>query len=81
MFKSHVHSTTQASLTDTVIEAKLRKRLTFGQISESTGLNVALVRAAMLGQHPLSAEAAVLLAMKLGLDDDVIHLLQTIPRS
>ncbi|WP_206998922.1 cyanase [Trinickia mobilis] len=67
------------ALTDVIMEAKIRKNLTFEQINEGTGLNVAFVTAALLGQHPLPADAAKVVAKKLDLGEDAIRLLQAIP--
>src|ERR1700748_3428433 len=67
------------ALTDVIIDAKVRKNLTFEQINEGTGLGLAFVTAALLGQHPLPASAAKVVGEKLGLDEDGIRLLQTIP--
>ncbi|WP_233839165.1 cyanase [Paraburkholderia sp. ZP32-5] len=67
------------SLTDVIIDAKIRKNLTFEQINEGTGLSIAFVTAALLGQHPLPPAAAKVVADKLELDDDALRLLQTIP--
>ncbi|MFP3617189.1 cyanate hydratase, partial [Paraburkholderia sp. SIMBA_050] len=58
---------------------KVRKNLTFEQINEDTGLSLAFVTAALLGQHPLPANAAQVVADKLELGEDAIRLLQTIP--
>jgi cyanate lyase len=66
-------------LTDVIIDAKIGKNLTFEQINEGTGLSIAFVTAAMLGQHPLPADAAKVVAEKLDLDDHAVRLLQTIP--
>ena len=67
------------ALTDIIMDAKLRKNLTFEQINEGTGLSLAFVTAALLGQHPLPADAAKVVARKLDLGEDAIRLLQAIP--
>lgn len=67
------------ALTETIIESKLRKDLSWAQLCEGTGLSVAFVTAALLGQHPLPAEAAEIVCAKLELGDDATALLQTIP--
>lgn len=59
--------------------SKARKDLSFAQITDGTGLSEAFVTAALLGQHPLPAEAAQVVGDKLGLDADAVALLQTIP--
>ncbi|MGV2288089.1 cyanase [Trinickia sp. YCB016] len=67
------------ALTDIIMDAKLRKNLTFEQINEGTGLSLAFVTAALLGQHPLPENAAKVVAAKLDLDAEAIRLLQAIP--
>ncbi|KJH67124.1 cyanase [Chromobacterium violaceum] len=67
------------ALTDTVIAAKARKRLSFEDINQGTGLSLAYTTAALLGQHALPEAAARLVAERLGLDEDAIALLQAIP--
>jgi len=79
MPQSQVTQTTRQNLTDVIIDAKDRKGLTFEQINEGTGLSVAFVTAALLGQHPLPADVAKVVAARLDLDEDAIRLLQTIP--
>jgi cyanate lyase len=66
-------------LTDLVIDIKTRKNLSWEQLAQGTGLSVVYVTAALLGQHPLPAEAARTVGAKLELDNDAIVLLQTIP--
>jgi cyanate lyase len=67
------------SLTDIIMDAKVRKGLTFEAINQGTGLSLAFVTAALLGQHPLPEQAARAIAAKLDLDEDAVRLLQTIP--
>ncbi|MFJ9339029.1 cyanase [Streptomyces sp. NPDC101733] len=61
------------------VEAKVRKDLTWQQIADVTGLSVAFVTAAVLGQHPLPEPAARAVAELLGLDEDAAMWLGTIP--
>jgi cyanate lyase len=79
MVQSLHNQTARQALTDTIIDAKLRKDLTFEQINEGTGLSLAFVTAALLGQHPLPPDAARVVVDKLELDEDAYRLLQTIP--
>jgi cyanate lyase len=79
MTQSNHSQTTRESLTDVIMEAKFRKNLTFEQINEGTGLSVAFVTAALLGQHPLPESAAKVVAAKLDLSEDAVRQLQTIP--
>ncbi|AAQ59554.1 cyanase [Chromobacterium violaceum] len=67
------------ALTDAVIAAKARKRLSFEDINQGTGLSLAYTTAALLGQHALPEAAARLVAERLELDEDAIALLQAIP--
>ncbi|MEV7803896.1 cyanase [Microbispora sp. NPDC088329] len=61
------------------VEAKTRKDLTWQQIADAAGLSVVFVTAAVLGQHALPEAAAKAVADLLGLGDDAVMLLQTIP--
>lgn len=79
MIQSQISQTTRLALTDVILLAKARKDLSFAQIAEGTGLREAFVTAALLGQHPLPANAAQVVADTLGLDADAVLLLQTIP--
>lgn len=79
MTQSQYSQTPRQHLTDAIIEAKARKNLTFQQISEGTGLSLAFVTAALLGQHALPADAAKVVADRLDLSADAVRLLQTIP--
>lgn len=67
------------ALTDTIMAAKIRHNLTFDALAEGTGLSLAFVTAALLGQHALPEPAARTVAAKLGLDEEAVQLLQTIP--
>jgi cyanate lyase len=77
--QSQHSQTARAALTERIIDAKTRLNLSFEQINEGTGLSLAFVTAALLGQHPLPADAAQRVAQRLGLDDHDVRLLQTIP--
>jgi cyanate lyase len=63
----------------TILDAKARKGLSFQELADSTGLSVAFVTAALLGQHPLPADAAEAIVKRLDLDADAAALLQTVP--
>ncbi|MBR9829571.1 MAG: cyanase, partial [Oceanospirillales bacterium] len=67
------------ALTDQILAIKGEKDLSFAQLTEGTGLSVTFVTAALLGQHPLPAEAAAVVADKLGLGEEAVAVLQTIP--
>lgn len=62
-----------------VVGAKTRKDLTWQELADATGLSVAFVTAALLGQHPLPKDAAEAVTERLGLGEDAALLLQTIP--
>ncbi|MCU1648114.1 MAG: Cyanate hydratase [Nocardia sp.] len=79
MVHSQFDPTARQTLAIVAVDAKMRKDLSWQQIADVTGLSVAFVTAAVLGQHPLPEAAAVAVAEILGLDDDAALLLQTIP--
>ena len=79
MTQSQHNQASRAALTDRIIDTKIRKNLTFEAIIEGTGLSLAFVTAALLGQHPLPADAAKVVADKLELGEDAVRQLQTIP--
>lgn len=79
MIQSQVSQNARVVLTEVILLSKARKDLSFAQITEGTGLSEAFVTAALLGQHPLPADAAQIVGDKLGLDADAVALLQTIP--
>ncbi|MFF8954331.1 cyanase [Streptomyces sp. NPDC014894] len=67
------------ALAAVAVDAKIRKDLTWQEIADVTGLSVAFVTAAVLGQHPLPEAAARSVAGLLELDDDAVTLLRTVP--
>jgi cyanate lyase len=79
MLHSQVSQEARLQLTDAIIDAKLRQNLSWAALAEGTGLSLAYVTAALLGQHPLPAEAASIVGKRLNLDDDAIRLLQAVP--
>jgi cyanate lyase len=79
MTQSQHSQASRAALTDLIIDAKIRKNLTFEAIAEGTGLSLAFVTAALLGQHPLPADAAKVVADKLELGEAAVRQLRTIP--
>ncbi|MFB9163576.1 cyanase [Arthrobacter psychrochitiniphilus] len=66
-------------LTAAIIDAKMRKNLSWQELTDGTGLSLAFVTAALLGQHPLPENAADTVSERLGLGEDASMLLQTIP--
>jgi cyanate lyase len=65
--------------TEKVLEAKREKGLTFSQLAEKVGLPKVWTTAALLGQHPMSAEEAQAACDALGLGEEVAAALQEIP--
>jgi cyanate lyase len=61
------------------VAAKTERDLSWQQISDAAGLSPAFVTAAVLGQHALPKESAEAVGRLLGLDEDAVLLLQTIP--
>ncbi|MFB7668095.1 cyanase [Kitasatospora sp. NPDC056138] len=79
MVHAQFDPTARQNLAVAAVEAKTRRDLSWQQIADVTGLSVAFVTAALLGQHALPEAAAKAVAELLGLDDDAVMLLQTIP--
>ncbi len=79
MVHAQFDQTARQQLALQVVDTKTRKDLSWQQLADSTGLSVAFVTAALLGQHPLPKEAAEAVTGLLGLDEDAARLLQTIP--
>ena len=79
MIQSQISNSARQALTDIIIAAKAEKNLSFEQIAAGTGLSDVYVTAALLGQHPLPADAAKVVGETLGLDYEAIALLQAIP--
>lgn len=80
MSPTHAQLDPQArqDLARTVVEAKIRKDLTWEQLADGTGLSTVFVTAALLGQHALPADAARTVAARLDLDEAAERLLRTI---
>lgn len=79
MHQSHAYQDPTLALTSKLLDIKARKGLSFAELTEGTGLSLAYATAAILGQHPLPAEAAKVIGERLDLDDADIAKLQTIP--
>jgi cyanate lyase len=79
MQQSHAYNDTSLELTAKILDAKARKNLSFADMAEGTGLSLAYVTAALLGQHPLPEKAAKVVGEKLDLDVDAVARLQIIP--
>lgn len=79
MMHAQLDNAARQQLAVTAVEAKTRKDLTWQQIADAAGLSVAFVTAAILGQHALPEKSAEAVAELLGLDDDAVTLLRSIP--
>ena len=79
MVHAQFDPTARQQLAIAAVEAKTRRDLSWQQLADAAGLSVAFVTAAVLGQHALPADSARAVADLLGLDEDAIRLLQTIP--
>ena len=79
MLQTQVSQSARQQLAETAVEAKAAKGLSWKALAEGTGLSVAFVTAAVLGQHPLPQAAAETVGGRLGLDAGQIRLLQSVP--
>jgi cyanate lyase len=79
MQQSHAYNDPSLALTTSILDAKARKNLSWQDLTEGTGLGLAYVTAALLGQHPLPESAAKVIGEKLDLDADAVARLQIIP--
>jgi cyanate lyase len=79
MIHAQFDPTARQLLAAAAVEAKTRKDLSWQQIADAAGLSVAFTTAAVLGQHALPEGSAQAVGALLGLDDDAVRLLQTIP--
>ena len=65
--------------TEQILEAKKKKGFTFDAIAQKVGKQKVWTTAALLGQHPMSAEEADTVVDLLDLDSEVAEALQEIP--
>jgi cyanate lyase len=79
MLHSNVTQDSRVALTSRVIAAKASKDMSWEALAEGTGLRVAYVTAALLGQHALPKPAAELVIGRLGLSAEDAALLQAVP--
>ncbi|MBD9465733.1 cyanase [Pseudomonas sp. Pdm06] len=79
MQQSHAYNDISLALTTEVLDAKARKHLSWQDLADDTGLSLAYVTAALLGQHPLPEHAAKVIGEKLDLTADSVARLQIIP--
>ncbi|XP_037031509.1 cyanate hydratase-like [Bradysia coprophila] len=78
---SHSTFETRETVTQAILKGKRNNKLTFAQIASAIGRNKVWTTAAILGQHPMSADEAekVLTVVGVGRDDEFIALMQEIP--
>ena len=79
MQQSHAYNDASLALTTRILDIKARKNLSWQDLADDTGLSLAYVTAALLGQHPLPQDAAQVVGAKLELDADAVVALQIIP--
>ncbi|WP_047237125.1 cyanase [Chromobacterium subtsugae] len=79
MQQSHTTGDARIELTARIIAAKALQDLSWEQLAAGTGLSLAYVTAALLGQHALPKAAADRVCDKLGLDAADSANLQAIP--
>lgn len=79
MQQSHAYNDTRLALTTRVLDAKAHKDLSWQDLAEGTGLSLAYVTAALLGQHPLPENAAQVVGDKLQLTPEDVAAMQIIP--
>jgi cyanate lyase len=79
MLQSQINPSARERLAETAVLNKARADLSWEQLAEGTGLSVVFVTAAVLGQHALPRSAAEIVGRRLGLGEDDILLLQSIP--
>jgi cyanate lyase len=79
MLQSQFNQASRERLAEKAVLNKARADLSWKQLAEGTGLTVAFVTAAVLGQHPLPKDVAVKVGKRLDLDESDVALLQTVP--
>ncbi|AMO97111.1 cyanate hydratase [Collimonas fungivorans] len=79
MQQANVYQDNRIALTSRVIAAKALKDLSWKQLATGTGLSVAYVTAALLGQHALPKAAAEVVCQRLDLEPEAAAELQAIP--
>jgi cyanate lyase len=63
------------AITEQVVVARLERGLTWQELADAIGRPVVWTTSALLGQHPIPADQAKVLATMLGLDDAVVPVL------
>ena len=70
---------TRDEVTEQVLAARLAKGITWERLAESIGRPPMWTTAALLGQHPIPVEQARTLVTLLGLGDECVPVLGTVP--
>lgn len=70
---------TRDEVTQAVMAARLARGLSWQDLADTIGKPVVWVVSALLGQHPLNAADGSKLAEKLGLPDEVVPILASVP--
>ena len=70
---------TRADVVETVLAAKLAKRLTWKELAAACGRSEVWTTSALLGQQAMGAEEAAAVAQLLGLGEEEVTLLQVPP--
>lgn len=69
----------KSAAADLVVSARIRRGLSWAEIADELGTPVVWTTAALLGQHPMSAEQAERVCQLLGLDEEVAESLRLQP--
>lgn len=77
--QSQTYNDSRIALTTRALDAKAQKNLSWQDLADGTGLSLAYVTAALLGQHPLPKAAAEVVGDKLELSAEDVAALQIIP--
>ncbi|WP_085654242.1 MULTISPECIES: cyanase [Pseudomonas] len=77
--QSQAYNDSRIALTTRTLDAKAQKNLSWQDLADGTGLSLAYVTAALLGQHPLPKAAAEVVGDKLELSAEDVAALQIIP--
>ncbi|MCX4216101.1 MULTISPECIES: cyanase [Pseudomonas] len=77
--QSQAYNDSRIALTTRTLDAKAQKNLSWQDLADGTGLSLAYVTAALLGQHPLPKNAAEVVGDKLELSAEDVAALQIIP--
>jgi cyanate lyase len=77
--QSQASASARQALTDIILCVKAEKDLSWTDLAQGTGLSREFVTAALLGQHPLPADAAATVGKALELDEAQVRLLRAVP--